>query len=231
MSYTGYVKMFSSFCEGLKNASLPRPVQILEIGVDRGQTALPLLHNLISRDVDFVFYGVDIREDETFLNQIDKMDGVVYDRADKKCNYFYCIANSLDFLPKIKQDSEGAAFDLILVDGDHNYQTVFAELSHINSLSHKYSLIALDDYSKKYARKDQFYSDHPGYENLPHKDLDKNSSKQGVMTAVEDFISQNPQWRITDLEHEDEVCFLTQNIFLEHDKENNIYNIIVSEDE
>ena len=53
-----------------------RPVKIIEIGVDRGQTALPLIHNLISRKIDFQWVGIDIRSDDAFTQSLTQMEGV-----------------------------------------------------------------------------------------------------------------------------------------------------------
>ena len=121
---------------------------------------------------------------------------------------------SLNVLQKLGQ------FDAILLDGDHNWYTVFNELqqieqTHRNNL-HAYPIIFLHDTSQPFDRQDMYY--HP--ETIPaayrHNYLKwdgqsgqsasapkdshdgyyyystyEGGAKNGVLTAVEDFIAQS----------------------------------------
>jgi len=197
MSYLGYTRLVSAFCKEL--AKSKEVVTILEIGVDRGQTTLPLLHNLVTNDVDFIFMGVDIRQDWNFSNQLDQMDGVRPNFSHpENPNYYYFIQNSLDWLPSFVENNPTFKFDVILLDGDHNYQTVSKELEYFDQLSYPHTLCILDDYHGKYAEKDDYYADKPSHEGLDHKEFDRDAEKKGMQTAVNDFIEANKDWHLTD---------------------------------
>ncbi len=81
MSYLGYTRAVSVFCKELSR--LKDAITILEIGVDQGQTTLPLLHNLVTNDVNFISIGVDIRQDLNFSIQLAQMEGVVPSFGDR----------------------------------------------------------------------------------------------------------------------------------------------------
>ena len=68
MSYMGFTEIMTQYCEHL---NVPA---VLEIGIDRGQTTLPLLHNLVNITGGTFFYvGVDIKSNSTFVNQVLQM--------------------------------------------------------------------------------------------------------------------------------------------------------------
>ena len=200
MSYLGYTRAVSTFCKELSRHK--GVITILEIGVDRGQTSLPLLHNLVAHNVDFVSIGVDIRQDWSFSNQLDQMEGVVpnFPRNEGKAiNYYYFIQNSLDWLPQFIEHNPTFKFDVILLDGDHNYQTVSKELGYFDQLTFPHTLCVLDDYHGKYAEKDDYYADKPSHDGLDHKEFDRNLEKKGMKTAVNEFVEANDHWKLTDL--------------------------------
>ena len=116
---------------------------------------------------------------------------------------------SLDRLPVLKD------YDSILIDGDHNWYTVFNELKIIESNFNQknFPLIILHDVAWPYARRDLYYNPdtipkeylnaysklgmHPDEEILLDEGglntryfnaVKENTPKNGVLTAVEDFI-------------------------------------------
>ena len=97
-------------------------------------------------------------------------------------------------------------YDLILVDGDHNYATVLSELSFLKDMCHPTTVIVCDDFGGRYANEDLYYSETEGYENNSKATKREDFSvadKQGVSQAVIDFvISQEGKWEVreTDLE-------------------------------
>lgn len=203
MSYLGYTKMISEYCASVYFETR-RQVRILEIGVSKGQTALPLLSNLTTQGVDFLFVGVDVLKEETFETQIQFMEGVrpalwtsegqfsEYSRP----NYFYTIRNSLEFLPELVQNN--VKFDCILLDGDHNYATVSEELRHFNDLTEQHAVCFADDYNGKHAGKDSFYSENDEHQQIKDMfiELDNDKEKQGVNTAIDEFIEKNDEWNM-----------------------------------
>lgn len=118
---------------------------------------------------------------------------------------------SLEVLPRLKKP-----FDCILIDGDHNYYTVYNELKEIHSrgLLKQGGTIFLHDVQWPYARRDMYYDP----TNIPKEHLRSHSKKgmirgrselaedgganvgannvlyeggpeNGVLTAVEDFLA------------------------------------------
>lgn len=112
--------------------------------------------------------------------------------------------------------------DIYFIDGDHNYYTVISELGKIeeNRLNGQSVLVFMDDVGWPFARRDLYYnkSDIPAeYCNessrglklspgsLTHQSyglplggfevsISESSDKNGVLTAVEDFLQSSPGW-------------------------------------
>jgi len=165
---------------------------ILEIGVDVGQTLLPIMNYFTLFRKQFSYTGLDIRKDENLseiLAQMMIMQGQ---------NIRYEIANSLEWMPKCESQ-----FDLILIDGDHNYHTVYEELKHIDRLLSIGGSVICDDYEGRWAEKDLYYATRD-----THKDVSIATkpegfhvwnqqhieNKKGVKNAIDDFIKENDNW-------------------------------------
>ena len=120
---------------------------------------------------------------------------------------------SLNVLPQIE------SFDAVLIDGDHNWYTVFHELKMIEDLcngrSREFPLVLLHDADWPYGRRDLYYDpdtipeEHrkpyekkgmlPGVPNLVeegglnqhlHNAVLENEPQGGVLTAIEDFLGE-----------------------------------------
>ena len=217
MSYLGWASKAAWYVSQL-NQPPGRKINILEIGVDRGQTALPLIHNLIHHGLNFTWLGVDIRLDKNFNEQLSFIDGI-----DRLENAPYIQANSLDFFPKfIQQNPNWTGFDLIMLDGDHNYETVSQELSYLDDISHSYTMCIIDDYNGKHADRDTFYADKETHKRLNHKDLKRNAERQGVNNAVDDFLKDSKTWQLFNpFPDEEPVILLRENAPLVQDWDNN----------
>ena len=205
MSYTGCIPLISDYCSWLNHSVQKPTIRILEIGVDTGQTTIPLIHNLIHDKVKFHWTGVDIRPDYLVATQLSLMKGVHLVNSGKPFiddvyigEADYITANSRGFLHHYTKDANSDMFDVVLIDGDHNYDTVAEELSHLNSLTHNMSLVICDDYGGKHAGKDNFYINKKTHANLKHvsKDLDTGLDKGGVTKAVDEFIAMNKNWKL-----------------------------------
>lgn len=96
-----------------------------------------------------------------------------------------CKGNSLDMLPVLSD-----AYDAILIDGDHNYYTVYNELKLIaeRNLLAPNGVIFLHDIGPPYGRKDMFYQP----SSIPDE-AKTSDAPQGVRTAIESFISKAPE--------------------------------------
>lgn len=179
MSYHGYLPHMVQFVESFECP------EILEIGVDLGQTLIPLLHALLMRRKKFKISAVDIKFNDSLLEILRYMPL----SEGQELRLFE--ANSLDWLPKC--DSK---FHLVLLDGDHNYHTVHKELHDIQKNLLPNSIMICDDYSGRWAERDLWYADRPGYENneLASKEID--TQKHGVKPAVDDFVLAHPEWKL-----------------------------------
>ena len=196
MSYQGYTPLMVDYLDLITKIHRiredNRSVRILEIGVDRGQTSLILMSSLIARDIPFVWTGVDIRSDACLTQQITLMEGVDHYRFKKVSNVesfaVYVQENSLDFLRKNQN-----VYDLVLIDGDHNYDTVSEELSHLERITHEFSLVICDDYEGRHSGKDSFYADYESHKALKglSKNLEKDKNKGGVKAAIDEFMVDN----------------------------------------
>ncbi len=120
---------------------------------------------------------------------------------------------SLNILPKLP------AFDVGLIDGDHNWYTVYNELRIIEQMheTKNFPFLILHDVSWPYARRDMYYDPSSIPEKYKHryknkgmvpknsklKDPGMNSAmnnavyeggdKNGVLTAIENFINESKQ--------------------------------------
>ena len=133
--------------------------------------------------------------------------------------------NSLDILPNLD-----AAYDCILIDGDHNWFTVFHELRLIRErkLLRAGGMIFFRDVDRPYGRRDMYYQPDTNPSECSHEFARKGivrgqsvlsgssgfnahlcnavlegGPKNGVMTAIEDFIAENPsQYRLCAVWHQ-----------------------------
>jgi hypothetical protein len=128
-------------------------------------------------------------------------------------------SNSLDALAVGGPIGVGAAFDCILLDGDHNWYTVFNELRLIRecALLRPGGFVFLHDVDWPYGRRDLYYQPgtippefcHPfaqkgivrgqsslaaaGGLNIDYLNaLQEGGPQNGVLTAIEDFLAQHP---------------------------------------
>ena len=160
---------------------------ILEIGIDRGQTMVPLLAHMLRQGRPFKYIAIDLKVSGTLVNQLDQMPGIVL--ANHTCtttwNVMYININSTEFLKEAS--SCDYKFDLILHDGDHNYAALSNELPLVQQLMHPASMLYVDDFNGRYAERDLFYSDRPGYEKLDTNKKIEIDGKSGVQMAVKEW--------------------------------------------
>lgn len=179
MAYHGYIPFVVEF---LKNFDNPR---ILEIGIDRGQTTFPVIHHLAMMGKKFTYDAVDVlvRDEVKVI--------ATYFGLNESQNLNFYQANSLELLPQL-----ATKYQLILVDGDHNYFTVSKELELLNRnnvLSD--TIVVIDDYHGRWADKDLFYSSREDYAGVTAATKPVETEKHGVRPAVDDFLSAHPEWK------------------------------------
>ena len=164
--------------------------KILEIGVDAGQSMLPIIQNFTFANLAFEYTGLDIKRDENLLIALSNFLKSAHQSVR------YIIENSLEWLPKCNEQ-----YDIILIDGDHNYQTVYEELKYIPKLLRSGGIVICDDYqNSQWSEKDLYYSTRDSHSNIdistkppPNGEL----KKVGVKAAVDDFLLENPGWTLS----------------------------------
>ncbi|RCX21344.1 putative O-methyltransferase YrrM [Fontibacillus phaseoli] len=123
---------------------------------------------------------------------------------------------SIEALPQI------GAYDMILIDGDHNWYTVYHELKLVERMAREkgkpFPVTVLHDTGWPYARRDMYYAPEtipeayrqpcekkglePGFEglleqgglnNMVHNAVREHGPRNGVLTAIEDFLQEAQQ--------------------------------------
>ncbi len=165
---------------------LKHPPSLLEIGVDRGVSFLTLATFLARSKQEFLAIGIDIMIQEQVQIMLQHLD-----LQPKQCAYLL-EGNSLDLLPKIVK--QGMKFDVLLIDGDHNYHTVSKELQYVEALTNPDSIVICDDCFGRWSEKDLFYCDREGYENNKFATSKVDTEKHGVKPAIDEWLSSHPDW-------------------------------------
>ena len=146
-----------------------QPEIIVEVGSDQGVNTANLL--------EFC------RQTGATLHVIDPAPG--YDVSKWQSEYGDCLVFhkelSLNALPSIED------FDVVLIDGDHNWYTVFNELKTIERLcaerSQDFPLVLLHDIGWPYGRRDLYYDP----DSIPDEHR-KPYNKKGMLPSVTDLV-------------------------------------------
>ena len=166
--------------------------KVLEIGIDKGQTTIPICHNLSLLGRPFLYDGIDIRISDhikTIFMNMNNISIAGFGGHRPPNNFRLFEKNSLDMLPEIVKS--GQKYNLILLDGDHNYYTVTRELKMLEKLCLPSTLIVCDDYNTKWAYKDLYYSEYKEYQETKRATSFKKTEKTGVRTAVDEFVEKH----------------------------------------
>ena len=161
---------------------------LLEIGIDRGQMFIPLSVFLARSKKEFALVGVDVFVQDSL--QV-TLGGIDFEQGQ---NIQLVQGNSLEFLPRLVELN--SKFNIVLLDGDHNYHTVSKELTYLESITYENSLVICDDYNGRWSEKDQWYAEVKGYEYVEHTTKKVDTEKHGVKTAIDEFVSKNSNWKI-----------------------------------
>ncbi len=87
---------------------------------------------------EFLAIGLDVKIQEQVQIMLANLD------LQPKQAAYLLEGNSLKVLPDMV--TQGMKFDVILLDGDHNYHTVSTELALLEKLTYDHSIIVVDDY-------------------------------------------------------------------------------------
>ena len=183
-----------------------KPKTILEIGVLRGECTLKLLEWCSANgahltSLDPVTWEGDL-PDEVKL----PLQGYKYKRGQSGFEdwtivpkgieevfrrgldvHWTCVKKrSLDYLGS----PEFSGSEVYLIDGDHNYYTVSRELELIHRHRNPQDILLFNDISGVWARRDHYYDP----EFIPDEWI--GGRKQGVLTAIHDFLDGLSQKRL-----------------------------------
>ena len=181
MSYHGYIPLVKA-----RIADLNRSVSLLEVGVDRGVTLISLAAFLVRLPHAFTAVGVDVKVQEQVVLTLNNLDYAWNQVA-------FCIeGNSLSVLPRmVRQDLK---FDVVLLDGDHNYHTVLRELELLEGLVSPGGWLVCDDYDGKWSERDMWYAERDGYQGVAAATARVETEKHGVKAAVDEWLATHPKW-------------------------------------
>lgn len=183
MAYHGYIPLVKQYLHQLPKEHIP---SFLEVGVDRGVTFLSLVTFLARTRQQFIAIGVDVLvQDQVniMLNHLDLQQGQ---------SAYLVGGNSLQVMPSMVQQS--MKFDVLLLDGDHNYHTVSNEMKVVADLVNEHGIIIIDDYDGRWSERDLWYAERPGYEAIDSVSQKVETEKHGVKTAVDEWLSAHPEW-------------------------------------
>ena len=167
------------------NDRVPR---LLEIGIDRGVTLIPLSVFLARTRTKFEVIGVDVKvQDQVRIvaANLDLQPGQEVHLIEE---------NSLNVLPRMVD--QGMKFDAVMIDGDHNYHTVAEELKHLEGITHPWSLVVIDDYDGRWSERDLWYSERPEYGDVTIATAPVATDKHGVKPAVDEWLAAHPDWQL-----------------------------------
>src|SRR5579864_4576553 len=183
MAYHGYIPLVKQYIH--QQVPKDRAPAVLEVGIDRGVTLLPLLVFMSRTRENFLLVGVDILIQEQVRVMMQHIDLIPSQQA-------FCVeGNSLEVLPKMID--QGMAFDVLLLDGDHNYHTVQQEMQHVEKLVKPGGIVICDDYDGRWSERDLWYAEREGYEDVKHATPKVDTEKHGVKAAIDEWLEAHPE--------------------------------------
>lgn len=162
---------------------------VLEIGIDRGVMLLPLVVFLARTRNRFLAVGIDVWVQDQVKLMVQN-----FDLTSQQC-VGLLEGNSLEKLPEIVQSQ--VKFDVVLIDGDHNYFTVRQELEYLDAITFPTTIVVVDDYLGRWSDRDLFYSERPEYATVKDVTPRVDTEKHGVKVAVDDWLAIHPTWQLS----------------------------------
>ena len=132
--FEGYCGQNSQAVDLINLTSKPH-INVMEIGFNAGHSAEIFLKNnpeltLTSFDLGSHEYCIPAKEyiDDTYPNR-----------------HTLILGDSQETIPKYYENNKNIKFDVIFIDGGHEYDTVTADLTNCFKLAHKETIVILDD--------------------------------------------------------------------------------------
>jgi predicted O-methyltransferase YrrM len=185
VAYHGYIPLVKQYIH--QRVPKDDAPAVLEVGVDRGVTLLPLLVFMSRTRESFLLVGVDIAIQEQVKVMLQHIDLAEHQQA-------FCVeGNSLEALPRMVD--QGMKFDVMLLDGDHNYHTVKQEMQYVPDLVKPTGIVICDDYDGRWSDRDLWYAEREGYEANKHATPKVDTDKHGVKPAIDEWLAEHPEWQ------------------------------------
>lgn len=181
MAYHGYIPFIQSYLTKLKH----NPA-VLEVGVDRGVTLIPVAAAMAAAHEDYLYVGIDVNIQDSVKLMVHYLGLGPHTNLIQE--------NSLKLLPKMVLQE--MTFDVVLLDGDHNYHTVKTELESLDKLVRPGGFAIIDDYDGRWSNKDLWYAERDGYENNDLTTPRVETEAHGVKPAVDEWLVEHPGWRL-----------------------------------
>ncbi|KQL48725.1 family 2 glycosyl transferase [Brevibacillus choshinensis] len=177
-----------------------QPKRVVAIGAPMGEFAIQLLHFCHNKEGELI-----IIDPFNVFQEDERINGY-------RPHYQVIREESLEALPNI------GSIDAVLIDGDHNWYTVYHELKQIEMIAEqtgKFPLVFLHDTEWPYGRRDLYHNpenispefrqpyerkgivygqsqlaDQGGFCEGAYHAINENGEKNGVLTAIEDFLGE-----------------------------------------
>ena len=134
-SFEGYSQQVPQQIEDLINITNKPNINVMEIGFNAGHSAEVFLQN----NKDLTLTSFDLGEHDYIIRAKEYIDATYPNR------HTLIFGDSRTTIPFYFKNNKDTKFDVIFIDGGHDYEIAKADLENCFHLSHKDTIVALDD--------------------------------------------------------------------------------------